>query len=157
MGSDLMSPVWGRATTWPRAWCRSEARERMLWGKMYLSLATTSSTCEGDGLALDLFLLPRLYRPMHLQHCKVLLGETGFISATTVGLFQLSVLFHWTWSSSHCCDMISVSLNSACTLSLLSSEICVLAHPLEQLHPSVNGSTVLLCSAAVLRDSLQQT
>jgi len=39
VGSDLLSPVWGRATTQPRAWCRSEARERVLWGRMHLGFS----------------------------------------------------------------------------------------------------------------------
>lgn len=41
----------------------------------------------------------------------------------------------------------TVSLNSACTLSLLSLEIHVLAHPLEQLQPSMNGGNLQCCRA----------
>lgn len=74
------------------------------------------------------------------------------------GLLRLGLFFHLPWSSSQLLwHSLSVSLNSACTFSLLSSEIRVSAHPLEQLQPSVKGGPVLICSAAVPRDSLQQT
>lgn len=82
VGSDLLSPVWGRAPhgQGPGAGVK---RERGCCGAGCIwASATTTNTCGGDGFALGLLLLPCLYRPVHLQLCKALSGETGLISAT---------------------------------------------------------------------------
>lgn len=65
----------------------------------------------------------------HLQLCREVSWETSCGSATA-GLLCLHPIFHSSWGSSHC-GIDSVSWNSACSLSLLSLEIHVLAHPLE--------------------------
>lgn len=76
----------------------------------------------------------------------------------TAGLLRLCPFFHLPQSSSRLLrHSVSVSLNSARTPSLPSLEIRVLAHPLEQLQPSVKGGTALIRSAAAPRDSRQQT
>lgn len=75
----------------------------------------------------------------------------------TAGLLRLCPFFRSPWSLAQLLwHSLSVSLNSACTLSLLSVEIRVLAHALEQLQPSVKGGAALARGAAAPRDSQQQ-
>lgn len=117
--------------------------------------------------------IPPCCLSIHLSQCSAL--PTATISSSAEVSWETSCVLATAYFSGHCraalapsifhcpnahlngCSIVSVNLNSACTFSLLSLEIHVLAHPLEQLRPSMKGSMALLCSATVPRDSWQQT